>query len=376
MSATEERTAYVGAPVKRREDASLLTGRATFVDNMAPVGTVSMVVVRSPYAHARVTSIDLEAARAADGVVAAFSAADLQGDWKAAMPCAWPVTEDMKNPPHYPLTDVARYQGDGVAVVLAETRGQAKDAAELVEVDWEPLDAVVDVAKALDDGAPLAHPDLGTNECYVWRLDTDATGQAIEDADVVVTRRYYQPRLIPNAIEPRAVLAVPGATDDVTLYSATQIPHILRLLTAATLGLNESKLRVVAPDVGGASARSSTSTRRSSSRSRSPADSNAPSSGRRSARRTTSPRSTAATSSPSTPSARRRTARSRTAARGSRRRWARICSSSRPASRCSAPGSTRGRTRSRTTASSSPACSRTPRRRTRIVAQDGPRRRT
>jgi carbon-monoxide dehydrogenase large subunit len=252
MTATEERTAYVGAPVKRREDASLLTGRATYVDNMAPVGTVSMVVVRSPYAHARVTSIDLEAARAADGVVAAFSAADLQGDWKAAMPCAWPVTEDMKNPPHYPLTDVARYQGDGVAVVLAETRGQAKDAAELVEVDWEPLDAVVDVATALDESAPLAQPDLGTNECYVWRLDTDATGQAIEDADVVVTRSYYQPRLIPNAMEPRAVLAVPGATDDVTLYSTTQIPHILRLLTAATLGLNEAKLRVVAPDVGGA----------------------------------------------------------------------------------------------------------------------------
>jgi aerobic carbon-monoxide dehydrogenase large subunit len=251
MTATEERTAYVGAPVKRREDESLLTGRATYVDNMAPTGTVSMVVVRSPYAHARVTSIDLEAARGADGVVAAFAAADLKGDWKAAMPCAWPVTEDMKNPPHYPLTDVARYQGDGVAVVLAETRGQAKDAAELVEVDWEPLDAIADVAKALEEGAALAHPDLGTNECYVWRLDTDATGQAIEDADVVVTRSYYQPRLIPNAIEPRAVVAVPGTTDDVTLYSATQIPHILRLLTAATLGLHESKVRVVAPDVGG-----------------------------------------------------------------------------------------------------------------------------
>jgi aerobic carbon-monoxide dehydrogenase large subunit len=227
MTATEERTAYVGAPVKRREDESLLTGRATYVDNMAPTGTVSMVVV------------------------AAFAAADLKGDWKAAMPCAWPVTEDMKNPPHYPLTDVARYQGDGVAVVLAETRGQAKDAAELVEVDWEPLDAIADVAKALEEGAALAHPDLGTNECYVWRLDTDATGQAIEDADVVVTRSYYQPRLIPNAIEPRAVVAVPGTTDDVTLYSATQIPHILRLLTAATLGLHESKVRVVAPDVGG-----------------------------------------------------------------------------------------------------------------------------
>jgi len=251
VSATAEKTAYVGSPVKRREDRTLLTGRGTYVDNMTPVGTVSMVVVRSPFAHARVTSISLDAARASEGVVAAFSAADLQDEWKAAMPCAWPVTEDMKNPPHYPLTDVARYQGDGVAVVLAETRAQAKDAAELVEIDWEPLDAVVDVGKALEDGSSLAQPELGTNECYVWRLDTDATGEAIDDADVVVTRRYYQPRLIPNAIEPRAVLAVPGAAAEVTLYAATQIPHILRLLVAATLGMSETKLRVVAPDVGG-----------------------------------------------------------------------------------------------------------------------------
>ncbi len=218
---------------------------------MAPVGTVSMVVSAARTRTRGSPAIDLAAARAADGVVAAFSAADLADDWKAAMPCAWPVTEDMKNPPHYPLTDTARYQGDGVAVVIAETRAQAKDAAELVEVDYEPLDAIVDVAKALEDGAPLAHPDLGSNECYVWTLDTDATGQAIEDADVVVTRRYYQPRLIPNAIEPRAVLAVPGAHGDVTLYAATQIPHILRLLAAATLGLSETKVRVVAPDVGG-----------------------------------------------------------------------------------------------------------------------------
>ena len=251
MSATEAKTAYVGAPVKRREDEPLLTGRGTYVDNMTPVGTVFMAVVRSPFAHARVTSIDLTAAKAADGVVAAFSAADLRDDWKAAMPCAWPVTEEMKNPPHYPLTEVARYQGDGVAVVIAESRAQAKDAAELVDVDWEPLDAIADVSKALDDGVPLVHPDLGSNECYVWRLDTDATGEKLEDADVVVSRRYYQPRLIPNAIEPRAVLALPGAAGDVTLYSTTQIPHILRVLVAATLGLHEAKVRVVAPDVGG-----------------------------------------------------------------------------------------------------------------------------
>ena len=251
MSATEVRTAYVGAPVKRREDRPLLTGEGTFVDNMAPVGTVCMVVVRSPYASAKVTKVDLDAARKAEGVVAVFSAADLKDDWKAAMPCAWPVTEEMKNPPHYPLTDTPRYQGDGVAVVIAETWALAKDAAELVEVDYEPGDAIVDVSKALDEGGPQVHPDLGTNECYVWRLDTDATGQAIEDAEVVVTRRYVQPRLIPNAIEPRALVAIPGTTGDVTLYSSTQVPHLLRLLAAATLGMSETKLRVVAPDVGG-----------------------------------------------------------------------------------------------------------------------------
>jgi len=251
VSATDERTAYVGAPVKRREDESLLSGRGTYVANMAVPGTVSMVVVRSPYAHARVTRVDLAAARKADGVVAAFSAADLAEDWKTPMPMAWPVTEDTKNPPHYPLTDVARYQGDGVAVVLAESVVQAVDAAELVEVDYEPLAAVADVVKASEEGAPLVHSDLGTNECYVWRLDTDATGQAIEAADVVVTRTYRQPRLIPTAIEPRAVLAVPGPTGEVTLYSATQVPHLVRVLTAAGLGMHETKLRVVAPDVGG-----------------------------------------------------------------------------------------------------------------------------
>ena len=251
MSATEERTSYIGAPVKRREDRSLLTGRGTYVDNMSPAGTLAMVVIRSPYASAKVTSIDTGAASKADGVVAVLTAADLHDDWKAAMPCAWPVTEEMRNPAHYPLTSTPRYQGDGVAVVIAETRAQARDAAELVEVDYDPLDACVEVAKALDEDAPIVHPELGTNECYVWRLDTDATGEAIDDADVVVTRTYVQPRLIPNAIEPRAVLAVPGAVDDVTLYSATQIPHILRVLAAATLGMHESKLRVVAPDVGG-----------------------------------------------------------------------------------------------------------------------------
>ena len=118
-------------------------------------------------------------------------------------------------------------------------------------MDYEPLAAVVEVEAALEDGAPLVHADLGTNECYVWKLETDDVQAAIAAADVVVTRRYYQPRLIPNAIEPRGVVAQAGPTGDMTLWSATQVPHILRFALQLVLGIPESKMRVIAPDVGG-----------------------------------------------------------------------------------------------------------------------------
>jgi carbon-monoxide dehydrogenase large subunit len=243
---------FVGASVKRKEDASLLRGRGTYVDNLTLPATAYLAIVRSPYPRARIASVNLEAARAAEGVVAAFSGADLAEEWKGGLPCAWPVTEDIKMPPHYPLaTDEARYQGDGVAVVVAESRALAKDAAELVEVDYEPLPSVAGVERALEEGSPLVHEDVGTNECYVWKLETDDFPAALESADVVVTRRYFQPRLIPSAIEPRAVLAQVGPTGDVTIWSATQIPHILRFATQLVLGIPESKIRVIAPDVGG-----------------------------------------------------------------------------------------------------------------------------
>jgi aerobic carbon-monoxide dehydrogenase large subunit len=252
MAVAESTETFIGTSVKRKEDESLLRGRGTFIEGLTLPGTVAMVVIRSPYAHARITRIDLDAARAAEGVVAAFSGADLAEDWAGGMPCAWPVTEDIKMPPHYPLAvDEARYQGDGVAVVIAETRALAKDAAELVEIEYEELPVVADVEKALADGAPLVHSELGTNECYVWKLETDDVQAAIDAADVVVTRRYRQPRLIPNAIEPRGVIAQAGPTGDVTLWSATQIPHVLRFTMQLVLGIPESKVRVIAPDVGG-----------------------------------------------------------------------------------------------------------------------------
>ena len=252
MTSTETTGAFVGTSVKRKEDASLLRGRGTYVENLNLPGTVFMAIVRSPYPAARITSVNLDAARVAKGVVAAFSGADLAEDWKGSLPCAWAVTEDIKMPPHYPLAvDEARYQGDGVAVVIADSRVLAKDAAELVEVEYVQLASIAGVEEALEEGAPLVHADLGTNECYVWKLDSGDVQAAIDAADVVVTRRYVQPRLIPNAIEPRGVLAQAGPTDELTLWSATQIPHVLRFALQLVLGIPESKIRVIAPDVGG-----------------------------------------------------------------------------------------------------------------------------
>ena len=188
-------------------------------------GTVYMAVVRSPVPARADQERRTSTPHARRKVSSRPSrGADLADEWAGGLPCAWPVTEDIKMPPHYPLaSDEARYQGDGVAVVVAESRALAKDAAELVEVDYEPLPSIADVEKALEDGAPLVHDDLGTNECYVWKLETDDVQAAIDAADVVVTRRYFQPRLIPNAMEPRGVLAQVGPTGDVTLWSATQI---------------------------------------------------------------------------------------------------------------------------------------------------------
>ena len=253
MAVTEERTSYIGQSVERKEDAKLLTGESRFVDDLTLPGMVWAAVVRSPYAHARITSVDLSKALEADGVVAAFSGADLAEDWKATLPCVWLVTEDTKQPFHRPLaTDKARHQGDGVAVVLAESRALAKDAAELVEVEYEPLDPVIDPEAALADGAPVVHEEFGTNHCYTWTLKTDNADGVFADAPVTVKERYRQQRLVPNAMEPRGVLAqhLP-AQDEYTLWSATQIPHIARFWLSITCGIPESRLRVIAPDVGG-----------------------------------------------------------------------------------------------------------------------------
>jgi carbon-monoxide dehydrogenase large subunit len=256
MTTVEEPMTYIGTAVRRKEDPELITGQARYTDDLTAPGMVWMAVVRSPHAHARITSVDVSRARKAEGVVAAYTGEELASEWAAPLPCAWPVTEEMANPPHWPLArDKVRYGGDGVAVVIAETRALAKDAAELVEVAYEPLPAVTDLEAALDDGAPLVHDELESNRCYTWAIEGPEPGavdQAFAAAAVTVSERYRHQRLIPNAIEPRSVLVQPApAQGEFTMWSATQVPHILRVTLALTTGIPESKLRVIAPEVGG-----------------------------------------------------------------------------------------------------------------------------
>jgi carbon-monoxide dehydrogenase large subunit len=251
--ATTETPGFVGQPVPRKEDSKLLEGQGRYVDNLTVPGMVWMAVVRSPFAHARIVSVDVSQAAAAEGVVAAYSAADLADEWAGGLPCAWPVTEDTKIPNHFPLAaDKARYQGDGVAVVVAESRSLAKDAAELVAVEYEELPAVTDVEAAARDDAPVLHDDLGTNVSYTWILESGEVDRLFDEAAVTVNERYRQQRLVPNAIEPRAVLCdTQAALGEFTLFSATQVPHIVRTTLNLVTGISEAKLRIVAPDVGG-----------------------------------------------------------------------------------------------------------------------------
>jgi carbon-monoxide dehydrogenase large subunit len=249
MAKTAER--YVGSAVRRKEDAELITGKARYTDDISVPGMLWMHVVRSPFAHARIRSLDLSSALAMEGVVAAFSGQDLE--WAGPLLMAWPVTEGIHNPPHWPLAkDKARYQGDGVAVVVAESRGVAADAAEAVDVDYQPLPAIVDMEKALAEGAPLVHDEIGTNRSYTWTNTNGDVDKVFSQAPVVVKQRNVVRRLIPNAIEPRSIVADPQpGTGRFTLWSASQIPHIVRTAMAIATGISESKLRIVAPRVGG-----------------------------------------------------------------------------------------------------------------------------
>jgi carbon-monoxide dehydrogenase large subunit len=248
MATTEK---YVGSPVLRKEDAEFLTGQAKYTDDLTVPGMLWMAVVRSPFAHARIKGVDTSKALATPGVVAAFSGADFE--WAGPLLMAWPVTADINNPPHYPLAkDKARYQGEGVAVVVAETRAAAADGVEAVGVEYEQQPAVTDSDEALADGAPIVHEDLGTNVSYTWKLTNGDVDEVFAAAPVVVRQRNVIRRLIPNAIEPRSILVQPTpSAGQFTMWSSTQIPHILRTGMALATGIAESKLRIIAQRVGG-----------------------------------------------------------------------------------------------------------------------------
>jgi aerobic carbon-monoxide dehydrogenase large subunit len=240
--------AEIGKARVRKEDARLLTGQTNWTDNMVLPGMLHIAFARSPYAHARITGMDLSAARSSPGVVAVFSGADFAGE-QGSLPCAWPVTPDIVIPDHPPMaTGEVRYVGEAVACVIARSRYAAADAVQAISVDYEPLPAVLDMRAALADDSPKVH--AAGNKCYEFAMANGDVDAAFRDAPVVIERNYRQQRLIPTAMEPRAVLCAPSG-DEFTVWSATQIPHILRTMLALVTGIEEHKLRVVAPDVGG-----------------------------------------------------------------------------------------------------------------------------
>ena len=246
-------TRIFGSGIRRREDPRLITGSATYTDDLTLPRMVHAAMIRSPHAHARITSIDTSRAAAAPGVVAVYTHADTEGA-VAPAPCAWLLPDsDLKIADYHCLAkDVVRYVGDIVAVVVAESRYAAEDALELIDVGYEPLPAVIDPEAAAAEGAPQLHDEIAGNQAFHWQVAGGDVDAAFAEAEVVVSDRIIQQRLIPNAMEPRAALAsYVNATGELTVWNTTQNPHIVRFLTSGVLGLSEDKIRVIAPEVGG-----------------------------------------------------------------------------------------------------------------------------
>ena len=251
-------TPEIGSRRLRKEDQRLVTGRTKWTDNLTLPGMLHLAMVRSPFAHARITGIDTSAAKDAENVVGVFTAADFP-DGLGACANAWPITPEQVTPDHLPMVgERVACAGEIVAVVVARTAAAARDAAELVDVDYEELPAVLDGKEAMTDSI-LAHPDKGTNKSAFWRLDSKeaGTGEDVEEAiaaaregGILLEREYRQQRLVPAFMEPRSTVVDPTG-EQITMWTSTQIPHILRFLIAATTGMPESKIRVIAPDVGG-----------------------------------------------------------------------------------------------------------------------------
>ena len=247
----------VGSPIKRVEDPRFITGRARYLDDIKLTGMTHMAILRSPYAHANIRSVDTSKAAAMPGVLAVFVGADIPYN---PLPMAWPAggvsgIQNNVNMPRILATDSVKWTGEGVAAVVAETEAQAFDALEAIDVEWEPLPAVVDVEKAIADGAPQLHENAPNNVVFEWTVgDKGGTDAAFDAAEVTVRQRIVNQRLIPNAMEGRGDIGVYNTgTDEYTVWMSSQTPHIQRLLLAAFVtGIPEHKIRCISPDVGGA----------------------------------------------------------------------------------------------------------------------------
>jgi len=271
----------MGGGLPRKEDPNLVTGKANWTDNIKLPGMLHMTMLRSPFARAKVTHLDVSSALEQTGVVAVFTGEDLADEWPGGVPCGAVVSEQ-QNTPFFPpiVTDEVRFVGDVVAVVVANNRYAAQDALEFIEVDYEPLEPVVNMEDALKEGSPLVHEDLETNECFTYTAGvgnvdelfdkTDDSGdkgaairgpevegrgdtdEAFSRSDVVVKERYIQQRLLPTAIEPRASVAYPDpGHEGYVIYTSTQVPHLAKVVLSLATGIPENQIRVVAPDVGG-----------------------------------------------------------------------------------------------------------------------------
>jgi carbon-monoxide dehydrogenase large subunit len=240
---------FIGERIRRREDPKLIAGKASYVDDIRLEGTLAAAFLRSPHAHARIKSIDTAAALKLPGVVAVVTGEDLRGK-VGSIPCAWPVA----NRPFHPVLalDKVRFMGEPVAVVVASTPALAQDGVDLVEVDYDPLEAVVDPEKALEAGAPIIHEEFGTNLVQAAEHPSDKIDELFRQADKVVRFKFANQRLIAMSMETRGVLArLDEASGELTVWSSTQIPHMLRSYLSDMLGFPENMIRVVAPEVGG-----------------------------------------------------------------------------------------------------------------------------
>jgi aerobic carbon-monoxide dehydrogenase large subunit len=243
-------TAYVGRPLRRREDFRFLTGKGRYVDDIKLANTLHLAILRSPHAHAIITGVDLSAAKAAAGVRLALAGADLPRKIGSIKP-NWVIPGTMVPDRPVIAIDRVRFVGECVALVVAETREAAYDALELIDVVYELLPAIVDEVAAIADGAPQLHENVPNNITTYFKTGGGDYAAAARQADQVLRLRLVNNRLIPTCLETRAILAEPGVDGGLTVYLPSQVPHMHRRWIAETVGIPEHLLRVVAPDIGG-----------------------------------------------------------------------------------------------------------------------------